>query len=191
MPRGTYSDKEKEQVFSMYAAGIAGREISRQLDIPEPTIRKWIRKEKAAYDAYLKSGTREDAPKAVDLDAMRMQKKIEFINSAWTLIGKSLRLADNRVTRALEQEEALDAMIEEIGAEDMSDQQKRVLIAKLRELQIQGVRELSTLIGTMYDKAALASGENTAKVGVTGGLTDDDRRLMENVLRRTGDAPGD
>ena len=40
----------------------------------------------------------------------------------------------------------------------------RALIAKLGELQIQHVRELATLIGVMYDKAALAMGDPTSNI---------------------------
>ena len=167
--RKSYTDEDRERFRAMYATGMANREIARQLDMPESTIRKWIRfyrdacAARCAEDAECAAVRTERTP--VDLDQLRTEKKVEFIENAWTLIGKSVRLADARVTRALEHEDALDEMIGEVEASGLAEPEKRALIAKLGELQIQHVRELATLIGVMYDKAALAMGDPTSNIG--------------------------
>lgn len=178
-----YTFEDKERVYALYATGMAGREIARQLDIPQTTVVRWIKETRTSGEPCEPQTVvnQDGSKKTIDLEAMRTAKKVEFINSAWALITKSLQLADKRITRALEKEAELDALIDEIGAEDMNDKQKSALISKLRELQIQGVRELSTLIGTMYDKAALASGDSTSKVDVSGSLTAADKELLKTV----------
>ena len=43
--------------------------------------------------------------------------------------------------------------------------EKSAIIAKIKGLQLQSVKELTTAIGTMYDKRALFNGESTQNLG--------------------------
>ena len=65
------------------------------------------------------------------LKKLREQKKQEFIQSAWRIIEKSSRLIEKKLTAADEGVEKIDA------------------------------KTLSTVLGTIYDKQALASAEPT------------------------------
>lgn len=76
---------------------------------------------------------KKDAEKSEDFIELRKEKRAEFVERAWETIGNALKLADRRIKNALESGEELP------------------------------LRELSTYIGTMYDKAALASGEETER----------------------------
>ena len=67
---------------------------------------------------------------------LRNKKKKEFVESAWNIISKAQRLMDQNLDKALKGEEKID------------------------------VGKLSTAIGTMYDKQALASDEATENVNV-------------------------
>ena len=79
---------------------------------------------------------KKDAEKSEDFIELRKEKRAEFVERAWETIGNALKLADRRIKNALENGEELP------------------------------LRELSTYIGTMYDKAALASGEETERAEV-------------------------
>lgn len=79
---------------------------------------------------------KKDAEKSEDFIELRKEKRAEFVEKAWETIGNALKLADRRIKNALESGEELP------------------------------LRELSTYIGTMYDKAALASGEETERAEV-------------------------
>lgn len=79
---------------------------------------------------------KKDAEKSEDFIELRKEKRAEFVERAWETIGNALKLADRRIKKALENGEELP------------------------------LRELSTYIGTMYDKAALASGEETERAEV-------------------------
>lgn len=79
---------------------------------------------------------KKDAEKSEDFVELRKEKRAEFVERAWETIGNALKLADRRIKNALESGEELP------------------------------LRELSTYIGTMYDKAALASGEETERAEV-------------------------
>lgn len=79
---------------------------------------------------------KKDAEKTEDFVEFRMEKRKEFVERAWETIGNALKLADRRIKNALENGEELP------------------------------LREISTYIGTMYDKAALASGEETERAEV-------------------------
>lgn len=154
MPRNRiYGDDVREQAYAMYALGMAVSEIGRKLKAPESSVRRWLE--------YMPQSASEECV------VMRTAKKEQFIEEAWALISKSLRLADKRITRALTHEAELDELIYAInGDDDMRQQVKGALISKVKTLEIQNVRELSTLIGTMYDKVALASGDSTINAKV-------------------------
>ena len=79
---------------------------------------------------------KKDAEKSEDFVELRKEKRAEFVERAWETIGNALKLADRRIKNALENGEELP------------------------------LREISTYIGTMYDKAALASGEETERAEV-------------------------
>lgn len=79
---------------------------------------------------------KKDAEKSEDFVEFRMEKRKEFVEKAWETIGNALKLADRRIKNALESGEELP------------------------------LREISTYIGTMYDKAALAAGEETERAEV-------------------------
>lgn len=79
---------------------------------------------------------KKDAEKSEDFIELRKEKRAEFVERAWETIGNALKLADRRIKNALENGEELP------------------------------LREISTYIGTMYDKAALASGEETERAEV-------------------------
>lgn len=150
-----YSDEVKEKAYLMYATSGNINEVSRELDVPYATIAGWLKaKEKDAPDEF---------------DKLRDEKKRDFIEKSSDIIDKGLDLLDRRIDRALNQETELDMLIDEIFCTDkdeLSPKEKESLIRKVRALQLQDVKSITTAIGTLYDKRALAKGESTAKTTV-------------------------
>ena len=118
MARGKkYTDEIKEKAYFMYAACGNFNEVSRQLGIPITTIKTWI-----------------DKKEPDELDELRTQKKMEFVDKASEIIDMAL----DRLKKELEDEES------------------RI-----------PVNQLTTAIGTLYDKRALAKGEATQNSKIT------------------------
>ena len=80
-----------------------------------------------------------------------------------------MTLLNRRFDRALNSEADLDILIDEIFAADkteLTQNEKDKLIGKIRALQLQDIRAVTTAIGTLFDKRALANGESTQNTSV-------------------------
>jgi len=141
----TYTEKEKQDALALRAIGTSYREIERKTGVPASTARGWM----------------ENPQMSEELAQIRAEKKREFADRAWKIIGDALSLAGMRVQFALEQEEAFEQVAEQINGSDLTDKDRRELISKLRSLELYNIRDLSVLIGTLYDKQALTQGEST------------------------------
>jgi hypothetical protein len=76
-------------------------------------------------------------------------------------------LLTRRLNRAISDEEELDDLIEEAYFKDndeMSFTEKSAIITKIKGLQLQNIKDITTAIGTLYDKRALSRGEMTQNV---------------------------
>lgn len=98
---------------------------------------------------------------------LRIQKENEFADQATEIINKGLVLLSRRMNRAVEHEEELDDLIDEIwdlDEDEMSYKEKDKLVTKIKMLQLQNIKDITTAIGTLYDKRALSRGESTQNV---------------------------
>lgn len=132
------------------------KETARDLDLPYMTVKSIVDKNK-------------DKPEFVKL---RNEKMSEFSIRASEIIQKGLTLLNKRLDRAIASEEDLDLLIDEIYAtdkEELSQDEKNRLVSKIRTLQIQNMRDITTAIGTLYDKKALADGKPTERTEIIGG----------------------
>ena len=120
-----------------------------------------------------------DKPEFVEL---RQQKTEEFTDKATEIIDKGLVLLKRRMERAIEEEESLDLLIEHIDdldEDEMSYNKKMATINKIRAMQLHNIKDITTAIGTLYDKRALARGESTQNVGFTNNFDLD--KLIDNA----------
>ena len=149
-----YDNEVKEKALTLIITDANISDISKELSIPRQTLVDWKAQALISEDND-------------QLKELRKQKKEDFVNKAWVILEKALRLADRRISTALNQEEQLAALIDELQLDkEINELTKQSIVTKLRTLQIQSVRDLSTLISTMYDKQALASGDETERLGV-------------------------
>jgi hypothetical protein len=147
MPRGKQTPTEiREKCLSIVASTGNVSEASKQTGIPETTIRDWI-KQNDEFAEY------------------RANKKQEFIDKSWEIINKAQNLIDKRMNRAIEFENEIDALIDRIAIDDsLTDAEIKSIITKIKKLKLESATELSTVIGTLYDKQALANKEATSIV---------------------------
>lgn len=152
-PKEHKKARQREKAIALYSAGFSQTEISKNIGVPRSTIFEWLKR------------YREEDPNT-EIDAIRTQKKNEFVSQAWKILRSSMDLLQGRVQTALEHEAALDDLIREIEADDATSQnEKKALISKIRALQTHNIKDISTVIGTIYDKQALAQGEATQNIG--------------------------
>ena len=140
-------------IMALWAINQNPAETARVLELPETTVRDIVDRNK-------------NEEKFVEL---RKQKEADFSANATRIINKGTRLLERRLTRALDQEDELDLLIDHI--DDLDDKEmpykkKQALINKIQGLQLQKISELSTMLGTMYDKRALADGSSTGNIKV-------------------------
>lgn len=153
--RGQKTTKEiVYQVMASYATTGNFSQTARELNMPAATVRD-------IFNANC------DKPEFTKLQA---ETKEAFADSATKIIEKGLALLDRRFSRAILQEAELDAFIEEVSKPTgilLSQAERTALITKLRGLQLQDVKSVTTAIGTLYDKRALAEGKTTDNVSVS------------------------
>lgn len=109
---------------------------------------------------------KENKDKA-EFKELRGQKEAEFADKASEIIDKGLLLLKRRMDRAIEEEETLDDLIDEIWMmddEDMSQLAKTTAVNKIKNMQLHNLKDITTAIGTLYDKRALSRGEMTQNV---------------------------
>jgi transposase-like protein len=181
MARGKkYSDEVREAAMAELATNNNMTNVAVELGIPKTTLATW-KKEAESDENFVQ---------------LRTKKKEEFVRNAWRTIEDALTLGARRVKRALEHEAELDKLIDAIDDDgDIDAKDKIALIQKVHALQLQGIRDISTYIGTIYDKQALAAGEATGRQELTGKnggpvelatLTPEERatRIAELLARR-------
>lgn len=152
MARGKKTDYDTVyKVMVSWFATHSYSETARQLDMPITTVRDIV-------------NDNIDKPDFVNL---RKEKENEFADKATEIIDKGLLLLNRRMDRAIEEEEALDILIDEIEStddEEMSYQKKQATINKIRTMQLHSLKDITTAVGTLYDKRALSRGESTQNI---------------------------
>ena len=139
------------KVMTSYMITHNYRETARDLGVPYATVKDIVQ-------------NNQDKEEFIKL---RSQKEREFADKASEIIDKGLLLLNRRLNRAIEEEETLDDLIEEIWSLDdseMSQQTKTATVNKIKNMQLHNLKDITTAIGTLYDKRALSRGESTQNV---------------------------
>ena len=152
-----YNDDIREKAIALLTVNNSVSFVARELGLPRSTVKSW----KEAFDKEAEESGEDNIAK------LRQKKKEDFINDAWRLIDLSKSVLEKRLTRAKDNEEALDELVEEICKLDyktLTSQQRQALYMKLAKIKVEDVKSLATVLGTLYDKQALANKEATAIV---------------------------
>lgn len=123
--------------------------VAEKLNIPYRTVKDW---------------QREFESTDVDFAEVRNKKKEQFVSDAWKIIELGNKLLERRLNRAVESENEIDEMISDIEQQplrEVGNEEKAQFIRQLNKVKIDDVRAITTVLGTMYDKQALANKEAT------------------------------
>lgn len=145
MAQGKKTDSET--LYKIMLTNIITRnasETSRILNIPEPTVRKLFNEHKNDKEFI----------------ELYEQKKEEFVEKADRIINKATMLLERRLDTALENQDELEEMIYDVynaDKEEIKENQKKAIVQKISKMQINSLNEITTALGTMYDKKTIAS----------------------------------
>ncbi len=154
MPRGQKTSNEivYKVMLSVFSTGNYS-ETARQLNIPVGTVE----------DIYKRNIDKEEFTK------LRKEKNDEFIENASRIINKATQLLERRLDTALESQNELDKIIDqvfEIDEKDMNEKKKKAIITKIERIQLYNLSEITTALGTVYDKRNLAEGKSTVNTDI-------------------------
>ena len=203
MARGQkYSDEIKERAFALLAVNNNIQEVARQLKVPYTTLKGWEKeflkqslpeevKEQAEEPTKEPKTKNKKAKKQItnftnntnrNLVELRNEKKKEFIGNAWGVIDKGMQILTMRLERVLESEKELNELVNEMRKNgELSSEQIKELYKKLAAIKIEDPGKLATIIGTMYDKQALANNEPTSKI-------DGSLKIEDMIKKVTGES---
>ena len=150
-----YSDEQREQALTMLLT-MSFKDVSEALDIPERTLRDW------------KDNEEKINPEFAEL---RKKKKEEFVMKSWAIIEKANKILETRLDREIEQETTINNLLETIEKNPEIDTEEVVALRRaLQRVRIDSLSQLTTTIGTLYDKQALINKEATINHGADASL---------------------
>lgn len=108
--------------------------------------------------------------------------KETFIKDAWEVISGSVELIKKRLAMAqADAGELMEIINDVIEGKELDDKRKNklawLLEKQAREMTVPSLRELAGVVGTMYDRQALLSGEATENIQ----LTQEDMKLIRAI----------
>lgn len=173
------SDEKREQVKALLATGMAKDKVAKTLKISWDTVNRISQEEPDRIEEF------------------RDIKRTEFINRLWNSMDEALKLADKRISLAIDANNKLDEISEAVGDAEIDPKKAIELQRALETISSVPLGQISTFIGTIYDKHALMTGGKTGQVGVSGGLdntntdvtnmtSDERRKRIEELNRRRG-----
>lgn len=108
-----------------------------------------------------------------EFKALKEKTEEDFVKKANSIIIKATDLLERRLDIALENQNELEELIDELyDARDeegklLNYKERENLVKKIAKLQLNNLPEITTAIGTLYDKRALAQGNPTSNNNVT------------------------
>jgi hypothetical protein len=170
-----YNDDIKEKAYALLAVNNNAGYVANQLGIPYTTIKSWEKKwlAQSAEESSQSNESKESEVTNVtkcdesSLVELRKKNKEKFVNDAWSLIDKTKTILERRLDRAITSEDEIDALVDEITKLDhktLTDTQRKSLYMRISAIKVESLKEIAVVLGTLYDKQALANKEATAIV---------------------------
>lgn len=141
-----YGEKVREKTIALLMSGMTTSDVARKMNLAYTTVYAWAKA----------------LEKEPNYEELREIKRREFIESAWNCVMSAQNILQRRLERATEEEALLDEMLESVESDEALDPiERRALIKKLSDIKLEDIGKLATVIGTIYDKQALASNQPT------------------------------
>lgn len=147
-----YSYKLKEKALSMMMTRENVSDVSRELNIPTSTLYMW----------------RDEHNKANPDDTVanrRRKRQMEFVDKAWDIIEDAQDIIGNRLKATKKDEENIGKLLEQLASdEDITVDDRKAIAEKIKAMRVDDIGKLTTTLGIMYDKQALANNEPTQNI---------------------------
>ena len=174
-------EKQIEVMRAYLAAGSSLAETARKMGLPKSTVATWKKrfegeKPATADDLDLErprpqkgAGARalgDGQGEGQTFEELRTLNTEQFIRDAGEIVGMSQQLVKHDLAYAIEHRAKIDKAIDVLyrRGEDLTTQELKACVKVLLELKLPDIGKLSSVMGTMYDKRALARGEPTENV---------------------------
>ena len=185
MAKGQKLEEKQIEVMRAYlAAGTSIAETARKMGLPKSTVATWKKrfegeKPATADDLDLErprpqkgAGARalgEGQGEGQSFEELRTLNQEQFIRNAGEIVAMSQQLVRYDLEQAIKQRKKIDRVIDILHERGMAlePQELRAAVRVLTELKLPDIGKLSSVMGTMYDKRALAKGEPTENIGGT------------------------
>lgn len=185
MAKGQKLEEKQIEVMRAYlAAGTSLAETARKMGLPKSTVATWKKrfegeKPATANDLDLErprtekgAGARalgESQGSGQTFEELRTMNTEQFIRDAGEIVGMSQQLVKHDLAYAIEHRAKIDKAIDVLcrRGEELTTQELKACVKVLLELKLPDIGKLSSVMGTMYDKRALARGEPTENIGGT------------------------
>ena len=165
MARGVKTDEQMiAKIMTSYALTNSYNATAKELGISDTTVKTIIEKHKEEFGK------------------VKEQKKEEFSTKANIIIDKQLELLNRRVDNALINEDELDEIIMMVWEQDkkeLNETQKKAIVNKISKMQLHSLSEITTSLGTLYDKMRLAKGESTSNENIVVSMSPEIKELSE------------
>ncbi len=150
-----FDDKVRERARALLSSGNNASAVAKMLGLKYTTVKTWEKQ------------WASDPEDGDYIEELRRKKKELFVNDAWDIIAGGTNLLQRRINRAMFNEDALDKLLDEIKllGDNLSEYERQNLYRRFSALKLENIRELATVLGTLYDKQALANKEPTLNVG--------------------------
>lgn len=171
MPRGKKTDNKMiAKIIASYALTNSYNATSKKLGVSANTVKNVINKQK------------KDNPEKYA--KVCEQKKEAFAEQANEIVNKGLELLKRRYDKALKYEEQLEELIvllmnADEKENDIKYQEKISIAKKIGKIQLNSLSEITTSMGTLYDKMRLAKGESTNNNSLMIQMSDDIKELSQ------------
>lgn len=160
--RQNHSDELKELARARVAAGESLSKVAREMGIAKSTLHSWLTQ--ADRDGHQEA---------------RENRKQKFIDKAWESIENALIFGNQKIKVATVAQENFNDLIQRfIELLEKAQQRKEIsameianVVTALASLMKIPLKDVSTYIGTLYDKIALASGDVTQRSEQRGEVT--------------------
>lgn len=177
MARGKVIGKELQaQIFALLAQGKSVSDVAREVDLSRSTVQGWEerfvkkseeiakREAKPVEEAAAEPDDEVTNEPELDLVKARELSKKQFVEKAWGLINKSQTLIERRLDRAIDSENELDLIFDEVmrlDHKELTDNERKAFAKRIMLLKVENIKDLAVVLGTIYDKQALANKEPT------------------------------
>lgn len=174
------SQKQIEVMRAYLATGTSLAETARKMGLPKSTVATW-KKRFESEGAPAEGGSNEQArtqngagarvgdgrTDKPTFEELRTFNQERFIADAGEIVAGAQSLIKYNLEKAFEQREKIDKVIDLLAERGkvLTDKELRKVLLVLLELKTPDIGKLSSVMGTMYDKRALARGEPTENLG--------------------------